>query len=697
MSIEAELPDGTVLEFPDGTDQAVIQRVVKQQLGVAQQASPKKAEKPRKRSAVEEVTGFMANLNRGLGVGDELAAGIATAGDVLTGKVRPAGIGMTGAITGLQAGFDANMAKQRAVEDDFTARRPMTAAFARGTGMAGTALVPAGPAMSSGSVGMAAARGATVGAVTGYGYGMVDRGNLDERTRDANVGAMVGGVLGGVVGAGGQMLANRGTKPVQSEEEIAAKVLARRAKPDVVDARNRADAMREAGVEPTGVDVFGDRGRRLTRAIGVKSDTAGETLAANARSVSASTKPAAMVSTRGLVDEPRSAAQLADDLSQARSTAATELYREPYASRVQIDAETASALRGDAGRSAIQRARQAAAARRDDLQMSELDSLLASNMDEFPEVSAGTLDRIRIAMSERAKTAGKRGANDIAGGLRGREGDLNNALDNVDGLDVARADFKAKSQAIDILDGKERLDVFSTDPADYANWLSTLTPEAQRANQVGIRQEILDTLGGQRASTFGSLDELATSPYVRDNLRLAVGDDVADQYIANLSARLEQTRNATFVSPNAGSRTAVLENDTAQAAKSAIDVGSKVLRGDAIGLLQSTADWFTRRGVSQQQAEAVAKAMTDPAQLDRVITAIGRRSGPDDARSLLQAAGVDGNAAEQILSRLSLARAVGVGSAPPRSPSVEAMVDGRPEYGVGRSYGPANRPMTAGH
>ena len=38
--IEAELPDGTILEFPDGTDQAVIQRVVKQQLGVEQEAVP---------------------------------------------------------------------------------------------------------------------------------------------------------------------------------------------------------------------------------------------------------------------------------------------------------------------------------------------------------------------------------------------------------------------------------------------------------------------------------------------------------------------------------------------------------------------------------------------------------------------------------------------------------------------------------
>jgi len=37
--VEAELPDGTILEFPDGTDRSVIQRVVRQRLGVAQAAS----------------------------------------------------------------------------------------------------------------------------------------------------------------------------------------------------------------------------------------------------------------------------------------------------------------------------------------------------------------------------------------------------------------------------------------------------------------------------------------------------------------------------------------------------------------------------------------------------------------------------------------------------------------------------------
>ena len=43
--IEAELPDGTILEFPDGTDRSVIQRVVKERLGVAQAAPQAETQK----------------------------------------------------------------------------------------------------------------------------------------------------------------------------------------------------------------------------------------------------------------------------------------------------------------------------------------------------------------------------------------------------------------------------------------------------------------------------------------------------------------------------------------------------------------------------------------------------------------------------------------------------------------------------
>ena len=55
--IEAELPDGTILEFPEGTSPDVVQRVVKQRLGVAQQ--------PEQRSQLAALAGSV-----GQGVGN---------------------------------------------------------------------------------------------------------------------------------------------------------------------------------------------------------------------------------------------------------------------------------------------------------------------------------------------------------------------------------------------------------------------------------------------------------------------------------------------------------------------------------------------------------------------------------------------------------------------------------------------------
>jgi hypothetical protein len=341
-----------------------------------------------------------------------------------------------------------------------------------------------------------------------------------------------------------------------------------------------------------------------------------------------------MAQTRTLGPNPgQTADDLAQQVAQDRSQAATTNYAPAYAAPVQIDEATASALADAPGRAALQRARQAAVARRDAQQVGEIDSLLNADPNQPPPtVSAGTLDRVRIAMDERAGTAARRGANDTASGLRGRSADINTTLDNVPEMAPARADFRAKSQAIDVL-GKDRKDVFSTDPGDYGKWLQSLSLEARQANQVAIRQEILDTLGGQRSSTFGSVDELATSEYAKANLRQALGAE-ADPYLAHLDARLQQARNAGFVSPNAGSRTAVLENDlkgVVGAAKSAVHA----VRGGALGMAAGAAEWLMSRGVSEGQAQAIAKAAVDPAQTERVLRQLEGRFGKATARQFL--------------------------------------------------------------
>ena len=129
----------------------------------------------RKRNWQGEVTGFMANVNRGLGIGDEMAAGAKTVGNIFSGKVP---------ITEAGADFKRSMADQRQIEDSYAADRPNVAALARGTGMAATAAVPAGNTanmFAQGSRVANAARGATLAAGQGAAYAAVDRGSARER------------------------------------------------------------------------------------------------------------------------------------------------------------------------------------------------------------------------------------------------------------------------------------------------------------------------------------------------------------------------------------------------------------------------------------------------------------------------------------------------------------------------------------
>lgn len=79
--IEAELPDGTVLEFPEGTSPEVVQRVVKQRLG-ATQAPPEESN-----GVMQQLGNLAAGAVRGAGsIGATVLAPYDIAKDALAGK-----------------------------------------------------------------------------------------------------------------------------------------------------------------------------------------------------------------------------------------------------------------------------------------------------------------------------------------------------------------------------------------------------------------------------------------------------------------------------------------------------------------------------------------------------------------------------------------------------------------------------------
>lgn len=187
----------------------------------ADKPTPKK----RKRSLVEDVTGAMANVNRGLAIGDELAAaggvvtGLFTGRHKLTDPVVPA--------------FKAELATQRGREDSFATDRPRVAALARGTGNALTMAAPVGPgaqAFATGGKAVNALRGATVAGLTGAGYAAVDRGTLGERVAAASKAATdpLTLTLGAAGGALAAPRAQKAPSPQKGAEATVERLKARR-------------------------------------------------------------------------------------------------------------------------------------------------------------------------------------------------------------------------------------------------------------------------------------------------------------------------------------------------------------------------------------------------------------------------------------------------------------------------------------
>lgn len=415
-----------------------------------------------------------------------------------------------------------------------------------------------------------------------------------------------------------------------------------RAKLDPALMRAKAAEMRAAGVDPTLVDVAGPKGRRVIRAVGVKNEVAGEALTNRAREVSSTAKPEIMARTREVGPmRGTTAEKLEVRITEARDKAAKTNYAKPYDTVVQVPDTVLDMLHDSSGRAIIGRARADAIENQDWGRQVELDKLLAlpddGGVGPLPQISAGTIDRLVIAARERGGKFMERGNRMRARGAFERQKQLDAVLSKVDELKPARADYHAKSQAIDVL-GKGRQDVFSTDPGDYGRWLESLPPEAREANKVAIRQEVLDTLGGQRSATFGSVDELATSQYAQANLRQALGPE-ADRYLAFLRAKLDQVRNARFVDSEAGSRTAVVGEDM-QKLGSVLREGAGAIAEAKTGnlpmLMARGANWLASRGFSDEQAKAITRMAIDPRQTDEAIRIIEQRLGPDAARTAVE-------------------------------------------------------------
>lgn len=170
--IEAELPDGTVLEFPEGTSPQVIQKVVRQRLAPAPEPS------------------FAQQAKQV--VGDVAAGALRGAGSI--GATIMAPVDAAARAMGVQNEFIGRTDRREAMTDALRSigANPESLAFQAGkvgAEIAGTAGVPGRLAQ------VAAARGATPALVQALKTGGMAGGNLAQRL---GAGAVVGGTAAGM-------------------------------------------------------------------------------------------------------------------------------------------------------------------------------------------------------------------------------------------------------------------------------------------------------------------------------------------------------------------------------------------------------------------------------------------------------------------------------------------------------------------
>lgn len=584
MTISVKLPDGRTIKV-DTQDAKEAAKAARTYL--ARERGTKSGR------ALSGAGGAMATFNKSVPGFDELADAIGAAGKRVTGQEKTLG-----------DAWSAQRAQSDAVVQDYAKARPNLSALSSGTGMAAQ-LIPAflsggataSPTLAKSAPGLLSRIGksALVGGGIGYGTGVASEGNLDERLKRGNEGGVVGALTGGAVPLAGKAATSIvGSAPVKTAvravnrlsggrvlnaETEAAKRLVEAMKADKMGTAEIKQAlnqwMKTGASTPALLDLLpaGGKAQGLVRAASVKSGPAQAAVQTYRKGIATDLQDRVIDRTRKLVPEERSAQQLGEDLTATRSKLASEQYAEPYAQPVQPVEATQQALGGSAGRAALQRARSAAEARMDANQVAEIDALLRG---ENGPVSAATLDRIKIAMGERARKAVQSNANDMAGGLTQRTNMIDQSLENVPGLQEARGVYRNMTQQVEAI--PEGGKILTQQPDEFIYNLEQRMAKAveagditmeqaqgaiRNASQVGAARAIEGAVGAPTEGATGLLNKLSTNTNTGRNLGALFGEEEAGNYRQAVANEAQRLQNARYIDQSANSKTSGVLADEA--------------------------------------------------------------------------------------------------------------------------------------
>ena len=683
--MEIELPDGTILDAPDGADPSVV-------------AKAYLAKQRRRRSPLEYASGLASQFNQGISLGfaDELQAG----GESLINRVTGGRVGSP---------YADSMARQRGERQQFQQDNPWASAAATATGAvvpsAASAMVAAPAALASGSrsafdllrnslfgggtsarpvntVVDAVREGARAGAVPGFvaGAGTAEPG---QRLEGAVTGTAMGGAVGGAVGGamqGGQVLARKATpylRRVVDALNVEAGSVSRVAPagpgvpggiPSITSAEAKIlRAMEEDGVSPEAAAAALERARRANVPLGLV-DVGGQPLQRLTRAVRTLPGEGSAIvdkqfATRAAGQRERVIGQLerrfgrrsssnaggrADALIARARTESGPLYRQLDSLPDVTDPTVLRIFSTPYVREQVQALE--ASRRSFGMPVSDLYDE-AGNF--LRPVTFRDVDSVKQSIDDGLRSVYQQGPRpaDKAPGIATRQmqqdlqqlrRELITAADAAPGgqtYQSARASYAGPAQARDAFEAGRELPRTPTELQDVRASLSTLSPAQrkwyERGALEGLRNKIERTpdLTGNRnalSSFYGNRAERAKVQEVVNPRRRGLLDEAL--MMENQAA---QTRN--FVA--SGSQTA---DKAAEALDAAASVATDAATGNKLGLLRTAGEWLRTR-VSQETGAEIARQVTNfdnpaaqQAFLERLVQL--RRQGALQARDVSEVA-----------------------------------------------------------
>lgn len=538
----------------------------------------------------------------------------------------------------------------------------------QGLGLLASAALPVGKIAQGANWLNRIGRGAAIGA----GYGGVS-GTLDSTPDDrtagtlggAGLGAAFGGALPPVAAFAGRVAApiieRLGLGAVGERAMSGMNALSRRARQNPGDMAAQGQRYRDAGFEPTLVDVMDESGRGVVRAAASRNTPGRDTAQAFADARRVDLQDDVSRVAERISPESRATNEVVTEAQTARNTLADEQFRRVAPAPVPITPELVSVLSTGEGRTAMRMAErllepeeraalrqvQAAVAQVGRLDPRLPEAARAQIQEQLlngAELTVDLADKISRSLLGRAQTGANPGLSRVLTSLgqtvrdaaRTAAPEYGQALDN----------YAAQSALTDAAETGARFmsgnaDEFGTAARGLSDEAAVLPlesgevtlPTERAVARTAARRAVELKAGESPRAAMETAERLAVGNNGRNRAEALIGPEDAARLQEGMGIATQRVRNAQFVAPRTGSQTQGRDQD-AEALSGALNFIGNAMTGK-LGMVRAVGQFVAKAGLRDVDAQRLVDVATDPARFDEAINyLIQRGATPIRARQI---------------------------------------------------------------